>query len=79
MSADPPRAKRFPAQWSSVGPAKAAGTAREPLRPQRLLHQAAQDAARHVVPSGRGMACRQKAIFLISWGMYQLLRLPAGK
>jgi hypothetical protein len=25
------------------------------------------------------MACRQKAIFLISWGMYQLLRLPAGK
>jgi protein-L-isoaspartate(D-aspartate) O-methyltransferase len=58
VSADPPRGKRFPAQWSSVGPAKAAGgagSAREPLRPQRLLHQAVQDAARHVVPGGRGM------------------------
>ena len=33
---------------------------------------------RSMMPSGRGMACRQKAIFLISFGMYQLLRLPAG-
>ncbi|HEY9025663.1 MAG TPA: protein-L-isoaspartate O-methyltransferase, partial [Burkholderiaceae bacterium] len=56
MSGDGPRAKRFPAQWTS-GPRAAApgGTARNPLRPQALLHQAAQDAARHVVPTGLGL------------------------
>ena len=55
MSSDVPRGRRFPAQWSSGAVAKTASAAREPLRPQRLLHQAAQDAARHVVPSGLGM------------------------
>jgi protein-L-isoaspartate(D-aspartate) O-methyltransferase len=34
---------------------RAPATAREPLRPQRLLHQAAQDAARSAVPSGLGL------------------------
>jgi protein-L-isoaspartate(D-aspartate) O-methyltransferase len=56
MSGDAPRAKRFPAQWTSgsraAGPG---GTSRNPLRPQALLHQAAQDAARHVVPTGLGL------------------------
>ena len=53
---DSPRAKRFPAQWTSGGkPAAPSGTARNPLRPQALLHQAAQDAARHVVPTGLGL------------------------
>jgi protein-L-isoaspartate(D-aspartate) O-methyltransferase len=55
MSSDPPRPRRFPAQWSGAGATRATGTARDPLRPQRLLHQAAQDAARHVVPTGLGM------------------------
>jgi len=56
MTGDAPRAKRFPAQWSSTGRAAApGGTARNPLRPQALLHQAAQDAARHVVPTGLGL------------------------
>jgi protein-L-isoaspartate(D-aspartate) O-methyltransferase len=57
MSSEPPRPKRFPAQWSAAGaPARASsGTARNPLRPQALLHQAAQDAARHVVPTGLGL------------------------
>ncbi len=53
---DPPRSRRFPAQWTSGGkPAAPAGSARNPLRPQALLHQAAQDAARHVVPTGLGL------------------------
>ena len=56
MSGDAPRAKRFPAQWTSNGrPSAPGGTARNPLRPQALLHQAAQDAARHVVPTGLGL------------------------
>jgi len=55
MTEQPPRGRRFPAQWSSAAVPRGAGAAREPLRPQRLLHQAAQDAARHVVPSGLGM------------------------
>ena len=56
MTGDAPRAKRFPAQWSSTGRAATpGGTARNPLRPQALLHQAAQDAARHVVPTGLGL------------------------
>ncbi len=56
MTGDAPRAKRFPAQWSSGSrPATPGGTARNPLRPQALLHQAAQDAARHVVPTGLGL------------------------
>ena len=50
MTGDGPRAKRFPAQWTNGSRAAApVGTARNPLRPQALLHQAAQDAARHVV------------------------------
>jgi len=52
------RGRRFPAQWtaaSALPASRASGTAREPLRPQRLLHQAAQDAARQVVPSGLGL------------------------
>jgi protein-L-isoaspartate(D-aspartate) O-methyltransferase len=56
MSGDAPRAKRFPAQWTSGSRAAApSGTSRNPLRPQALLHQAAQDAARHVVPTGLGL------------------------
>ncbi|MGN6526043.1 MAG: protein-L-isoaspartate(D-aspartate) O-methyltransferase [Burkholderiaceae bacterium] len=57
MSDGAPRGKRFPAQWGAAPSAARAapGGAREPLRPQRLLHQAAQDAARQVVPSGRGL------------------------
>jgi len=50
------RPRRFPAQWrpgSSVPGASA--TSREPLRPQRLLHAAAQDAARQVIPTGLGL------------------------
>ncbi len=57
MTTDTPRPpRRFPAQWSRApagGPGP--GSAREPLRPQRLLHQAAQDAARLVAPTGLGM------------------------
>lgn len=34
---------------------RAPASAREPLRPQRLLHQAAQDAARSAAPSGLGL------------------------
>ena len=56
MSGAPPRPRRFPAQLASVqagaARAPAPGTAREPLRPQRLLHQAAQDAARLAAPGG---------------------------
>ena len=55
MNNDPPRGRRFPAQWNAPAAPKSAGTARDPLRPQRLLHLAAQDAARHVVPTGLGM------------------------
>jgi protein-L-isoaspartate(D-aspartate) O-methyltransferase len=56
MSGDGSRAKRFPAQWTgNARPAAPGGTARNPLRPQALLHQAAQDAARHVVPTGLGL------------------------
>jgi len=55
MTSESPRGRRFPAQWSSGAATTATGTARDPLRPQRLLHQAAQDAARHVVPTGLGM------------------------
>ena len=57
MTGEPPRGKRFPAQWANAAPARpsASGTARNPLRPQALLHQAVQDAARHVVPTGLGL------------------------
>jgi len=56
MSASAPRGKRFPAQWAGASrPAAPGGTARNPLRPQALLQQAAQDAARHVVPTGLGL------------------------
>lgn len=37
----------------TLGPAPVA--AREPLRPQRLLHEAARDAARRTVPTGIGL------------------------
>jgi len=51
------RGRRFPAQWTAASalPARAGGSAREPLRPQRLLHLAAQDAARQVAPTGLGL------------------------
>jgi protein-L-isoaspartate(D-aspartate) O-methyltransferase len=59
---EPPRGRRFPAQWprSASAPAGAGGRvhggiAREPLRPQRLLHEAVLDAARLVAPSGLGL------------------------
>jgi len=55
MSEERPRGRRFPAQWSDTPATRSAGGRRDPLRPQRLLHQAAQDAARHVVPSGLGL------------------------
>lgn len=55
MTDGTPKGRRSPAQWSQAGATRATGTSRDPLRPQRLLHQAAQDAARQVVPTGLGM------------------------
>ena len=46
------RGARFPA---SLGARNPSGSAAPLLRPQRLLHEAAQDAARHVPPSGLGL------------------------
>lgn len=47
-----PRAPRFPA---SLAPRGASPAAAPLLRPQRLLHEAAQDAARRVTPQGLGL------------------------
>ena len=44
-----------PSGAAPADPPRPSGTARNPLRPQALLHQAAQDAARHVVPTGLGL------------------------
>lgn len=49
------RTPRFPVPLDSVGRGGGTPGPREPLRPQRLLHEAAQDAARQVVPSGLGL------------------------
>lgn len=49
-----PPAPRFPLALNRVGQAVKPGS-REPLRPQRLLHEAAQDAARLRAPSGLGL------------------------
>lgn len=55
MSEKPPaRGARFPASLGSSGPA-AASAGGKLLRPQRLLHEAARDAARAVQPSGLGL------------------------
>lgn len=48
-------ARRFPLALARVDRAGAAPTQRELLRPQRLLREAAQDAARRVTPSGLGL------------------------
>lgn len=57
------RGARFPAgldRAATTGTSSApAPVAREPLRPQRLLHQAAQDAARLGPPSGLGLDSAQ--------------------
>ncbi|MBI3368770.1 MAG: protein-L-isoaspartate O-methyltransferase [Burkholderiales bacterium] len=50
------RAPGFPAR---LGPALDVPALRETLRPQRLLREAAQDAARSVVPSGLGLDSAQ--------------------
>ena len=50
----PPRQARFPVPLDRLG-ATARAPAREPLRPQRPLQQAAADAARTTVPSGLGL------------------------
>jgi len=57
MSADDgaPRAPRFPMVLDRVGLAKAPVAARETLRPQRHLHEAARDATRQAVPQGLGL------------------------
>jgi len=51
----PPPAGRFPLVLNQVGRGSPGNTAREPLRPQRLLREAAQDAARQTPPSGLGL------------------------
>jgi protein-L-isoaspartate(D-aspartate) O-methyltransferase len=51
---DPP-VPRFPLALDQVGRGATPAAAREPLRPQRLLREAAQDAARQGTPSGLGM------------------------
>lgn len=48
-----PRGPRFPASLGSRGPS--AGSQTTLLRPQRLLHEAARDAARLAAPSGLGL------------------------
>lgn len=55
--AEPPTVPRFPLGLDRVGrgATAAAPVPRQPLRPQRLLHAAAQDAARQVTPSGLGL------------------------
>ncbi|HSW06348.1 protein-L-isoaspartate(D-aspartate) O-methyltransferase [Aquabacterium sp.] len=50
-----PPAPRFPLALDQVGRGAPASAAREPLRPQRLLREAAQDAARQGTPSGLGL------------------------
>ncbi|WP_088280357.1 protein-L-isoaspartate(D-aspartate) O-methyltransferase [Ideonella sp. A 288] len=51
----PDRTARFPLALERLGTEAATSPAREPLRPQRLLREAAQDAARHVAPTGVGL------------------------
>ena len=48
-------AKRFPASLANGTPRTGPGGASPPLRPQRLLHQAAQDTARLAAPTGLGL------------------------
>ena len=51
-----PRASRFPMALDRLkSPDNVTSAAREPLRPQRLLREAAQDAARAVAPTGIGL------------------------
>lgn len=60
----PPRAARFPASLEGRG-ATAAAPSSAVLRPQRLLHEAALDAARSVAPRGLGLdnvAVRQRMV-----------------
>ncbi len=54
-SAEAPLAPRFPLGLDQVARGAPAPAPRQPLRPQRLLHEAAQDAARQVTPSGLGL------------------------
>jgi protein-L-isoaspartate(D-aspartate) O-methyltransferase len=56
MSADAaPKPARFPMALGRLKSDTPGVTAREPLRPQRLLREAAQDAARQVAPTGIGL------------------------
>ena len=51
-----PRSSRFPLGLDRLkAPDSAASAVREPLRPQRLLREAAQDAARATAPTGIGL------------------------
>lgn len=50
-----PPAARFPLALDKLARSAPPTVAREPLRPQQLLRQAAQDAARQAAPSGLGM------------------------
>ena len=56
------RSTRFPLGMDRLSPAtdsSVAARAREPLRPQRPLHDAARDATRRTAPSGLGMDSAQ--------------------
>lgn len=50
-----PPAPRFPLPLDKLGSKSGSPGSREPLRPQRLLREAAQDAARLATPSGLGL------------------------
>lgn len=50
-----PKPARFPLALNRLHVDAPSSAAREPLRPQRLLREAAQDAARHVPPTGIGL------------------------
>lgn len=50
-----PKPARFPLALNRLHVDAPSSAARQPLRPQRLLREAAQDAARHVPPTGIGL------------------------
>jgi protein-L-isoaspartate(D-aspartate) O-methyltransferase len=55
LSQQPPRAPRFPLALDQVGRSATPTKPREPLRPQRHLHEAARDARAQTVPQGLGL------------------------
>ncbi len=50
-----PRSSRFPMLLDRLNSDAGSSTGRQPLRPQRLLRDAARDAARQVTPTGLGL------------------------